>query len=406
MSGSTVVIGAPWDNDHGGNSGSAYIFDAMSGEQRFKLNANDTALDDEFGISVAVGGAFTVVGARHNDENGNEAGAAYLFNTDTGKQLSKILPLDSGTVVDHFGRSVAIDGHTVVVGASHQFGAFSIGAAYVFDARTGQQSVKLSPDDNEVADRFGNAVSIYSQTAIVGSAYDSDNGSESGSAYLFDTATGEMLFKLLPEDGDAGDLFGISVDIDGSFAVVGAVRDSDSGSTVGSAYIFDVLSGQQLFKLLPDIGEHNDSFGGSVAISGNIVVVSASGDDDLGTNAGSAYLFDLRTGVQIEKIHSTDIASGDLFGTAVRASNIGIVVSAPFDDTVREDSGSAYLFMFPQCAADLNNDGTVDTADLGLLISQFGIIGSAHDINGDGVIDTADLGILISEFGTPCPGAP
>jgi endonuclease/exonuclease/phosphatase family metal-dependent hydrolase len=56
----------------------------------------------------------------------------------------------------------------------------------------------------------------------------------------------------------------------------------------------------------------------------------------------------------------------------------------------------------PACPADLNGDMVIDTADLGILIGQFGGMGSA-DINGDGTVDTADLGILIGVFGTPCP---
>lgn len=56
------------------------------------------------------------------------------------------------------------------------------------------------------------------------------------------------------------------------------------------------------------------------------------------------------------------------------------------------------------CPADINGDGVVDTADLGLLIANFGAgLGSPADINGDGVVDTADLGIFIASFGDVCP---
>ena len=53
------------------------------------------------------------------------------------------------------------------------------------------------------------------------------------------------------------------------------------------------------------------------------------------------------------------------------------------------------------CIPDLNGDGVVDTADLGLLISAFGTANSHIDLNGDNIVDTADLGILIGCFG-PC----
>ena len=54
-------------------------------------------------------------------------------------------------------------------------------------------------------------------------------------------------------------------------------------------------------------------------------------------------------------------------------------------------------------AGDLNSDSVVDTADLGILIGQFGTAGPEGDINGDGIVDTADLGILIAAFGTSRP---
>jgi len=52
--------------------------------------------------------------------------------------------------------------------------------------------------------------------------------------------------------------------------------------------------------------------------------------------------------------------------------------------------------------ADINGDGVVDTADLGLLISEFGTAGPASDLNDDSIVDTADLGLLISDFGADC----
>jgi len=54
--------------------------------------------------------------------------------------------------------------------------------------------------------------------------------------------------------------------------------------------------------------------------------------------------------------------------------------------------------------SDINNDNVTDTADLGIVIAQFGVPGNSDaDINGDGVVDTADLGIVIATFGVQCP---
>ncbi len=163
--------------------------------------------------------------------------AAYA---DLGDQLFKLLP-DDGANSDYFGWSVGISGETAFVGAyfDDDNGDFS-GSAYLFDSTTGVQIAKLLPDDGAVQDQFGISVAISGETAIVGARLDDDNGSNSGSAYLFDTTTGRQIAKLLANDGAAGDRFGISVSISGATAIVGACFDDDNGGFSGSAYLFDV----------------------------------------------------------------------------------------------------------------------------------------------------------------------
>jgi hypothetical protein len=107
-----------------------------------------------------------------------------------------------------------------------------------------------------------------------------------GSAYLFDTTTGQELLKLVPSDGVAGDEFGEDVAVHGSTAAVSS--RSDDGP--GSVYLFDLASGQQLTKLFPSDGAAGDRFGESVAIGGTAVVIGSVLDDDNGTDSGAAYL--------------------------------------------------------------------------------------------------------------------
>ncbi len=89
----------------------------------------------------------------------------------------------------------------------------------------------------------GPAEAICSTTAIVGAQWDDANGTNSGSAYLFDSRTGFQIATLLPSDGAADDEFGVSVAISGSpgkeVAIVGSFRDDDNGDESGSAYLFD-----------------------------------------------------------------------------------------------------------------------------------------------------------------------
>ena len=163
--------------------------------------------------------------------------------------------------------------------------------AALFDVET-----KLTADDAVAGDYFG-SVAISDNTALFGASGDDDGGSNSGSAYLFDVITGSQLAKFTSDDIAADDSFGGSVAISGNTALLGARGDDDGGNHSGSAYLFNVITGNQLAKLTADDAAERDFFGGSVAISGNTAIVGASGDDDGGSNSGSAYLFDVTTGV-------------------------------------------------------------------------------------------------------------
>ena len=151
----------------------------------------------------------------------------------------------------------------------------------------GQQELfKLSPADGEEGDAFGRSVAISGAFAVAGAWEDDDNGGHAGAAYLFDLTTAQ-LFKLLPTDGGGNEYFGWSVAISGDRTLIGASQDHDNGPWAGSAYVFDVTTGQQLFELLATDGETLDYFGTSVAIDGDRALVGALRDDDNGDEAGS-----------------------------------------------------------------------------------------------------------------------
>ena len=97
---------------------------------------------------------------------------------------------------------------------------------------------KLTASDGAEYDRFGYSVSISGDTAVIGAYGD---GSESGSAYVYVRSNGvwSEQQKLTASDGALGDYFGYSVSISGKTAVIGAYRDDDNGSSSGSAYVYD-----------------------------------------------------------------------------------------------------------------------------------------------------------------------
>jgi hypothetical protein len=345
ISGTTAIVGARGDADNGANSGSAYLFDTTTGAQSAKLTASDGAVADMFGGSVAISGTTAIVGA-----NGDNNGSAYLFDTTTGAQVFKLTAGDSAAN-DAFGGSVAISGTTAIVGAAGDDDKGSAsGSAYLFDTTTGAQSAKLTASDGAENDAFGFSVALSGTTAIVGAYQDDDNGGNSGSAYLFDTTTGAQLFKLTAGDGAADDFFGWSVAISGSIGIVGARFDDDNGTDSGSAYLFDTTTGNQLFKLTASDGAAADRFGWSVAISGTTAIVGAYQDDDNGASSGSTYLFDTTTGAQLAKLTASDGAANDYFGQSVAIFDDIIMVGAQGDDDNGSHSGSAYIYSSPAAA--------------------------------------------------------
>ena len=148
---------------------------------------------------------------------------------------------------------------------------------------------KLTASDAAADDVFGNGfVSISGDTAVVGAYLNDDAGTDSGSAYVFvrNGTSWTQQAKLTASDAAAGDQFGFAVSISGDTAVVGAFGNDDAGSNSGSAYVF-VRSGTswtQQAKLTASDAAAGDGFGVPVSISGDTAVVGAAGTSRCLTN--------------------------------------------------------------------------------------------------------------------------
>ena len=123
-------------------------------------------------------------------------------------------------------------------------GDFS-GAAYIFkrDGTSWTPQGKLIPADGQTYDNFGYSVSISGDTALVGALRDDDNGDDSGSAYIFKN-DGDIWVeqnKITAQDGAANDNFGRHVSISDNYSIIGSPFDDNSKTDSGSAYIFEKL---------------------------------------------------------------------------------------------------------------------------------------------------------------------
>ncbi|MBK9259788.1 MAG: hypothetical protein IPM54_08105 [Polyangiaceae bacterium] len=249
ISGDTAILGAIYEDDKGSNAGSAYVFVRNAGvwTQQAKLSASDGAADDRFGTSVSVAGDTALLGAYLDDDKGSESGSAYVFVRNAGvwTQQAKLLAND-GVVGDRFGTSVSLSGGTALVGAPNDDDkGSSSGSAYVFE-RNGSvwtQQGKLVASDGAASDFFGISVSLSGDAALVGAYVDDDKGNGSGSAYVFlrSGSSWTQQAKLVATDGAADDQFGLSVSLSGDTALVGAYQNDDQGSNSGSAYVYVVV---------------------------------------------------------------------------------------------------------------------------------------------------------------------
>ena len=314
-----------------------------------KLTASDAATDDEFGGSVAIDGDTVVVRA-------SGSGSVYVFRTSDGgatySHVAKLTASDAAAY-DSFGGSVAIAGDTVVVGAyGDDDGGYLSGSVYVFRTTDGgvtyDQVAKLTAADAGASDRFGGSVAIDGATVVVGATGDADGGSDSGSVYIFrtsdDGATYGQVAKLTAADAARDDRFGTSVAIDGATVVVGAYGDDDGGLSSGSVYVFRTTDGGatygQVVKLTAADAAAGDTFGQSVAMDGGTVVVGAT---KAGTG-GAVYFFRTTDGGatydQVAKIIADDAAASDKFGFSVAIDGDRVVVGATSAGT----GGAVYVF--------------------------------------------------------------
>ena len=369
LSDNLALIGASGDDDNGEASGSAYLFDTTTGSLLQKLTAPDGSAEDFFGDSVALRDNLALIGASGDDDNGEDSGSAYLFDTTTGSLLQKLTAPD-GSEGDFFGLSVALRDNLALIGAigDDDNGEFT-GSTYLFDTTAGSLLQKFTSPDGSEGDFFGFSVALRNNLALIGAPGDQENGEFSGSTYLFDTTTGSLLQKLTAPDGSEGDAFGFSVALRDNLALIGAPGDQENGELSGSTYLFDTITGSLLQKLTAPDGSESDRFGLSVALRDNLTLIGAPGDDDNGELSGSTYLFETTTGSLLQKFTAPDGSEGDFFGGSVALRDNLALIGSPRDDDNGDSSGSAYLFTInpqptPEPSSLLGIAGTVAIAAL------------------------------------------
>ncbi len=262
----------------------------------------------------------------------------------------QVAPVRSAQAGGYFGASVAIGSNYTVAGASHNNGSGLYGAGEVFitNAKTGQVLYTLTSPNAQTDGRFGWDVAASGEDVVVGAFKETaDNLTEAGNAYVFSGITGKLLFTLTSPDPQAYGLFGETVAVSGNYVVVSAPDETVSGQAgAGQVYVYDATTGSLLYTLASADPQHGGSFGYSLAVSGDTLVVGASYETVSGLeDAGSAYVFNISTGALLFPLTIPDPEAGGYFGEAVAASGSYIVVGAPFGEAAGfQAAGNAYIF--------------------------------------------------------------
>jgi hypothetical protein len=449
LSGDTLVVGASYedssatgvDGDQADNSaadsGAVYVFVRNGGvwSQQAYLKASNTDAGDGFGYAVAISGDTLVVGAPNEasnaigvngDQTNNDsrfAGAAYVFTRSEGiwsqqayLKASNTEPSDWLMYWDLFGWAVSIHGDTIVVGAVGESSKAQgvngdqtnnatpqAGAAYVFtrSGTTWSQQAYLKASNTEKLDQFGDAVTLFEDTLVIGAGYEDSNAtgingdqannlaSASGAVYVFTRSgtTWSQQAYLKASNTEKLDTFGTALSLYGDTLVVGAgYEDShangvngnqadNSAPDAGAVYVF-TRSGttwsQQAYLKASNSGAA-DLFGYAVSLSEDTLIVGAfveasqatgvDGDqtDDSAFAAGAAYVF-VRNGDlwnQQAYLKAPNTEADDEFGHAVSVSHGTFAIGANFESSnstgvngdgtnnLASKSGAAYVYNAP-----------------------------------------------------------
>ncbi len=439
LNGNVLAIGSPQDDTNGSFAGAAFVhrFDGVAWAEETKLTPSDGDSSDQFGHVVAVSGDTIVVGAPNDEQAGTLSGSAYVFRYDGASWIQgpKLIASDAA-VFDQFGFGVAVFEDVIVVGAYGD--ASSRGAAYVFRRNAGvwTQEQKLTASDGAAGDRFGEAVTVQQDRIFVGAPYDDDGASQAGSVYVFEFGNSWLeVGKLHPSNPSLNLGFGGSLSVDGNVLLVGATYSGALDD--GAAYVYrgNGRGWVQEAQLIPSDGGPNDEYGKSVAIVGSYAVVGANSHDENAVSVGAGYLyfFDGVSWTEVAKLLASDGESGDQFGDSVATDGSTIVIGAFIGPGINPQSGTTYLF---SGLADCNKNGADDICDiatgqssdsdgngipdscecpwdldgssgvgitdlLGVLAAWGSNPGGPPDFNGDGTVGMADLLVMLSNWG-PC----
>jgi hypothetical protein len=315
----------------------------------------------------------------------NDAAARYPVVVDPWVQQAE-LSSSKGLSGDEFGFAVAVDGKTVVVGAS-QLNSTKVGAAYVFVKGSAgwlnmTQTAKLTASDAARGDLFGSSVAFAGPGAIVVGAPDAKVGTNrwQGKVYVFvEPANGwrnmTETARLTAHDGTSANLFGYSVAAAENLVAIGAPQDSGQVEDQGAVYLFVkpqhgwTTTSSFNAKLTASKAPQSHGLGVSVSLSGNALVAGGNGSACVFVRPTGGWK--TTSGCNAE-LTASDGKPGDAFGYSVAISGNTVVAGAYLATILQQFQGAAYVFVEPASGwADMTETAKLTASD-GMPGDEFG----------------------------------
>ncbi len=346
------AVSAIRDDTNGEDSGVvySYITSRDGGLPTAEMYAPDADSGDQFGWSLGMMGTSRtqrlLVGAPGDDDLGEGSGAVYLFQPQSGFYFGKYLASD-GHGGDQFGFSTAIyfdgpdmfDPDFAVIGALTDSPGENAGAVYIIDLETGQETMKLQPDEIGAFDEFGYSVATNGDLIVVGAPGDEVGGVRAGAVYVFDADTGEQLQRFTASDGHDGARFGHAVALDNYDVYIGAPGQVGGGA----GYSFRASSGVLQF-VISSIDEYVDELGWSVSVGNQLVCFGAPGDDQIVEDGGSVIVCS-KSGYVLDKHITEELTEHARFGSSLMSKQSDdILIGSPGSDVYGPDTGAVYRY--------------------------------------------------------------
>ncbi|MEL6430719.1 MAG: PQQ-binding-like beta-propeller repeat protein [Planctomycetota bacterium] len=315
------------------------LYDLGSGQRLRTFAPVGADFGERYGASIAMDDGLVVVGSEGPLDR-SAPGAVYVFDEASGDQLHRLLP-PSGLNEVTFGESIALDGGLIVVGSSgNEDVGRDAGIAYVFDAATGQLLHELRPPAGSRDLVFGRSVALDGTLALVGApAFQTGPWAQEGRCYLFDASTGALVRRIDPAFPGGDFYFGLEVELSTPYAIVSSI--APGVSTPGQVVVIDTATGGEVHRLSDPAPSFDDGFGSNVEAEGTRMVIGATRRTDI----GRAYVYDLPSGALEATIQQPDPSSGsNVFGAGVAVEGNTVVIGAQTHFFGFANAGAAYVY--------------------------------------------------------------